>query len=117
VFGRGKKIQESGAQAQAVVLDSDFGARTDSHGQRHFKVTMRVQFDDTTEEAKCSIWRFSGGAPGVGEIVPVRYDPDDRSRVEIDIEALDAGKLDAREEAKAKLIQSAEQKLSRGDGA
>jgi hypothetical protein len=117
VFGRGKKLRENGAQAQAVVLDSEMGSRQNSHGARNHKLTLRVQFDDgSTGEARCTIWRMLGGAPGAGEILPVRYDPDDRGKVEVDIEALDAGKLEAHEEAKAKLIQAAEEKLSRGDG-
>lgn len=116
MFGRGKKILEDGAQANAVCLDSEMGGRTNSHGERHYKVSMRVQFEDgETQEVTAKIWRFLGGAPSAGDIIPVRYDPEDRSKVEVDIPAMDAGKLEAREDAKAKLIQASEQKLARGE--
>lgn len=117
MFGRGKKIRESGTEAKAVVLDNKMGGRTNNRGERHWKVQLRVQFDDgTTAETECSIWCKVGGQPSAGAIVPVRYDPDDRSKVEVDVEAMNAGHQAAREEAKAKLIQAAEEKLSRGDG-
>lgn len=118
MFGKGKKVREHGTEASAVVLDTKMGGMTNNQGERHWKVSLRVQFDDgTTGEAKCSLWRKVGGSPSAGTIIPVRYDPDHRDKVEIDVAAMDAGKDAAREEAKAKLIQAAEEKLARGDGA
>ncbi len=117
MFGRGKKIRENGAEAKAVVLDNKMGGRTNNAGERHWKVQLRVQFDDgTTTETECSIWCKVGGQPSAGEILPVRYDPDDHSKVEVDVTAMRAGHDAAREEAKVKLIQAAEEKLSRGEG-
>ncbi len=117
MFGRDKKIRESGAEAKAVVLDTKMGGRTNNRGERHWKVQLRVQFDDgTTTEAQCSMWCKIGGSPSAGRILPVRYDPDDHSKVEVDVEAMNAGHEAEREEAKAKLIQAAEEKLSRGEG-
>jgi hypothetical protein len=116
MFGRGKKIKEHGAQAKAVVLAADMGGMTNSHGERHWKVTLNVQFDDgSTSEVKTSLWRMMGGSPSVGTIVPVRYDPDDRSKVEIDVAAFDAGKAEALDEARAKLIQASEERLAKGE--
>lgn len=116
MFGRGKKIREHGAQAQAVVLDSEMGSRQNSHGARNHKLTLRVQFDDgTTTEAKCTVWSMLGSGASTGDIVPVRYDPDDRDKVEVDLEALNSGKREALEDAKAKLIQAAEEKLAKGE--
>jgi hypothetical protein len=116
VFGRGKKILESGATAKAVVLETDMSGRSNRHAERLWKVKLRVQFDDGPAEAHCSMWAKPFSGPAVGAIVPVRYDPDDRSKVEVDVAAIDAGRDAAQDELEANLIAEAEQKLSRGEG-
>jgi len=116
MFGRGKRIQESGTAAKAVVLETDMSGRSNRHAERLWKVRLRVQFDDGPAEADCSMWAKPLSGPGVGAIVPVRYDPDDRSKIEVDVAAIDAGRDAAREDLEANLIEEAEQKLSRGEG-
>jgi hypothetical protein len=117
MFGRGKKILESGAAAKAVVLETDMSGRSNRHAERLWKVKLRVQFDDgSTAEADCSMWTKPFNGPAAGAIVPVRYDPEDRSKVEVDVAAMNAGDDAALEELEANLIEEAEQKLSRGDG-
>ena len=113
MFGRGKKILESGAEAKAVVLETDMSGRSNRHAERLWKVKLRVQFDDgSTAEVDCSMWTKPFSGPAVGSILPVRYDPDDRSKVEVDVAAMNAGADSAREELEANLIEEAEQKLS-----
>jgi hypothetical protein len=117
VFGRGKKILEGGAEAKAVVLATDMSGRTNRHAERLWKVKLRVQFDDgSTAEVDCSMWTKPFDGPAVGAIVPVRYDPSDRSKVEVDVASMNAGHDAALEELEANLIEEAEQKLSRGEG-
>jgi hypothetical protein len=117
MFGRGKKILETGAETKAVVLETDMSGRSNRHAERLWKVKLRVQFDDgSTAEANCSMWAKPFGGPAAGAILPVRYDPDDRSKVEVDVAAMNAGHDAAREELEANLIEEAEQKLSRGEG-
>lgn len=116
MFGRGKKILESGTGAKAVVLETDMTGRSNRHAERLWKVKLRVQFDDGPAEAHCSMWSKPFSGPAVGTILPVRYDPDDRSKVEVDVAAIDAGRDSAQEELEANLIEEAEQKLSRGEG-
>jgi phage baseplate assembly protein gpV len=117
MFGRGKKILESGQKAKAVVLEADMSGRTNRHAERLWKVKLRVQFDDgSTAEADCSMWTKPFDGPAAGAILSVRYDPDDRSKVEVDVAAMNVGHDAAREELEANLIEEAEQKLSRGEG-
>ena len=116
MFGRGKKILESGAETKAVVLETDMSGRTNRHAERLWKVKLRVRFDDgSTAEADSSMWTKPFDGPAKGAIVPVRYDPDDRSKVEVDVAAMNAGRDIALEELEANLIEEAEQKLDRGE--
>jgi hypothetical protein len=117
MFGRGKKILESGAEAKAVVLQTDMSGRSNRHAERLWKVKLRVQFDDgTTAEADCSIWAKPFDGPAAGAILPVRYAPDDRSKVEVDTAAMNSSNDAALKDLETNLIEEAEQKLSRGDG-
>jgi hypothetical protein len=116
MFGRGKKILESGAEAKAVVLETDMSGRTNRHAERLWKVKLRVQFEDGSTEAHCSMWAKPFDGPAVGAIVPVRYDLDDRSKVEVEVAAMNASHDAARDELEANLIEEAERKLSRGEG-
>jgi hypothetical protein len=116
MFGRGKKILESGAETKAVVLETDMSGRTNRHAERLWKVKLRVRFDDgSTAEADSSMWTKPFDGPAKGAILPVRYDPDDRSKVVVDVAAMNAGDDDALEELEANLIEEAEQKLARGE--
>jgi hypothetical protein len=115
MFGRGKKILESGAEAKAVVLETEMSGRSNRHAERLWKVKLRVQFDGSTGEVDCSMWTKPFDGPAVGSILPVRYDPEDRSKVEVDVAALNAGRDSAQEDLEANLIEEAEQKLSRGE--
>jgi hypothetical protein len=111
MFGKRKKILQNGVQAQAVVLASDMGGLSNSHGANRWKLQLRVQFDDgSTAEVTCHAYAYIGFA--VGSIVPVRYDPSDRSTVEVDTQKLKAENQEALEASRAKLIEAAESKLA-----
>jgi hypothetical protein len=52
----------------------------------------------------------------VGSILPVRYDPSDRSTVEVDTDSMEAGVKEQLEASRAKLIASAEAQLKQDKG-
>ena len=56
-----------------------------------YRVTVRVQFDDgSTTEISRKLHYSSAGLHSEGDILPVRYDPADHSKIEIDVPALKA---------------------------
>ncbi|MFT3866466.1 MAG: hypothetical protein QM729_19575 [Solirubrobacterales bacterium] len=117
MFGKGKKIRNEGQTAQAIVLASDMSGYSNGKGINKSHLKLRVQFDDgSTAEVSCSAYPTGPvGAFQVGEIVPVRYLEGDRSKVEVDRDAMVAAKLAGREEAREGLVRLAEEKLERGE--
>jgi hypothetical protein len=115
MFGKGR-ILKHGERAEAIVLESDMSGYSNSKGINKWHLKLRVRFDDdTTVEASCSAYPTGpAGAFGVGEIVPVRYWPKDRSLVEVDRDAMVAARQAGRQEAEAGLIKLAEQRLREG---
>jgi hypothetical protein len=112
MFGKGK-ILKHGERAEAIVLESDMSGYSNSHGINKWHLKLRVRFDDdTTVDTSCSAYPTGPmGAFGIGEIVPVRYWPKDRSLVEVDRDAMVAARQAGRVEAEAGLIKLAEEKL------
>lgn len=91
MFGRGKSL-DGGAQVDGVIIKAPefFRGSTDMSGR--YKVTMRVRFDDgATVEVERRL-HISCGEHRVGAVLPMRYDPADRSKIEIDEAALTAGR-------------------------
>jgi hypothetical protein len=101
-----------GAQAQGLVLEAkQFGHTDVGEGPGmgiFFELKLRVQFDDgTTEDITRRVRRASlggtsgaiGGTVNAGDLLPVRYDPEDRSKIEIDSAAVKQGKEADREYA------------------
>lgn len=115
MFGKGK-ILKHGERAEAIVLASDMSGYSNSHGINKWHLKLRVRYDDdTTVEASCSAYPTGlVGAFMVGEIVPVRYWPKDRSLVEVDRDAMVAAKQAGRKEAEEGLIRLGEERLDRG---
>jgi hypothetical protein len=73
-----------GAEANAVVIDHAYWESTGG-----VDLTLRVQFGDgKTIEIARNEGVQNVGSPSDGDILPMRYDPDDRSQVEIDIPKL-----------------------------
>jgi hypothetical protein len=67
-----------------------FRGSTDMSGR--YKVTMRVRFDDgATVEVERRL-HISCGEHRVGAVLPMRYDPADRSKIEVDEATLTAGR-------------------------
>jgi Short C-terminal domain len=129
VFRRNKTLMRDGAQVQALVLEAkQFGHTAVGEGPGmgiFFELKLRVQFDDgTTDEITRRVRLASlggtsgaiGGTVNVGDLLPVRYDPEDRSKIEIDSAAVKQGKEAAREAARERskrlAIQRGEEQLA-----
>ncbi len=117
MFGRGKVLQH-GASAQAVIVSSDMTGMSNSRGAHKWKLQLRVQFDDgTTAEASCSAYEVNlGMGYGPGQIVPVRYDPENRTKVEVDRAALEAERDSRKKAGQEGLVRIAEERLAKGEG-
>lgn len=116
MFGK-KKIQKHGEQAKAVVLESTASGYTNGKGIRKWHLKLRVQFEDgSTGEASCSGYPAgAAGAFNAGNIVPVRYLPQDRTQVEVDHDALVAASEARRAEGREGLVRLAEERLAKGE--
>jgi len=114
VFEKHKLLRE-GAQTEAVVTSVELyqeGMRANWGTGFTYDVGMRVHFDDGPA---AEIVRRIGGMAGtdlsfeVGDIVPVRYDPRDRAKIELDEDALRAQQQQARDENQRQLDEVNEQ--------
>ncbi len=97
MFGSHKKLYREGAQTDGVVVKARavVNPLTVDPG---YEVVVRAKFPDgsTSEFTQGTLrggggWLYaqSVGTPYVGQIVPVRYDPSDRSKVAVDLPALE----------------------------
>ena len=118
---RYRKLLRDGQQGQAVVVDAKVdGARddmrTDSTGLFGWNVTIRVKYGDgTTADFDRYIEAESADAIAPGVVVPIRFDPQKRSRVEIDTEAMRAKRdleSSKREVAEAENVKRAESEIN-----
>ena len=86
---RRDKLLDEGAHVDGVIIEAPEYFR--GSGAR-YKVTVRVRFDDgTTAEVQRQL-HLSCGEHRVGAVLPMRYDPSDHSKLEIDEPALKAGR-------------------------
>jgi hypothetical protein len=91
MFGR-DRLLDDGAQVDGVIIEAPqyFRGSTDMRGR--YKVKVRVRFDDgATVEVERRL-HLSCGEHRAGVVLPMRYDPADRSKIEIDEPALTAGR-------------------------
>jgi hypothetical protein len=96
MFGLGNKLLTDGAQAKGVVIKCKMNPGIADNIVPDYHVTVRVKFDDgSTKEFKQKLNRYKvGGFFTEGTILPVRYDPDNHSKVEIDIPAVTGPPVD-----------------------
>jgi hypothetical protein len=91
MFGR-DGLLDDGVQVDGVIIEAPeyFRGSTDMKGR--YKLALRVRFDDgATLEVERRL-HISCGEHRVGAVLPMRYDPADRSKIEIDEPALTAGR-------------------------
>ncbi len=122
------KLLTEGEQGQGVVTKRhDQATESGTHSfSILFEIEGHIKFPDGTETEFKSEWLSSHKVGDIqeGEIVPVRYDPADHSKVVLDVVALEEKKSAAIEHArawdqerKAKAIADADAKIARGDAA
>lgn len=89
-----QKLWDEGAQTEGVVVKLWWHSRL----QGTYGIEFRVKFPDgTTSDGKERFLDASNqGYVSEGDVVPVRYDPSDFSKVRLDVPALEAPLKDAK---------------------
>ncbi len=107
-----RKLLRSGAAGQAVVVKSKAVSENTGLGAYAHELTLRLRFDDGTETTVTRVAEVADLAgPRPGAVLPVRYDPNDHGKVEIDVAALREGKEQARERIDRAAIDAAEESV------
>lgn len=114
MFAR-RRLIRSGVSAKALVLDKKVYASGYSTGRTKWcRYTLRVQFPDgTTSEIRCWAWRQGLARARVGEVIPVRCDPADRTKIAIDGDALEAHHAERERELKEQAVANGERELEK----
>jgi hypothetical protein len=119
MFGHHKLLRD-GATTEAVVIEvKRVGGITydpDGSSNSQYELKLRVHFSDAaTTDTSCRAggW-FRGIKPtfSEGDVVPVRYDPADRTKVEVDLPAIEEKKQASAEAAKELRIKLSEEALA-----
>ena len=81
-----------GVQARALVIEKKvYATSTETSSASIVRYLLRVQFEDgVTIEVTCRAFGSAMSSAAVGELIPIRYDPDDRGKIEIDKTAFSA---------------------------
>jgi hypothetical protein len=86
-----RQLLTSGTQGQGVVTRHEMIARSQFGDESLYSVHVRFRFDDGTEtEISQGCARDKIGLLEAGDKVPVRFDPQDHSKVVLDMPALEA---------------------------
>jgi Protein of unknown function (DUF3592) len=110
--GHRKKLLREGAQAQAVVTQCE-GADLTHNGFSHWALVLEIHFEDgSTAEIRDKVSK-TDVAPllKTGDIVPVRYDPDDHSDAVVDTAATKAEADERQSSAQAAAVEQARRQL------
>ena len=112
MFGKGKLLRD-GAEAQGLVIESNIATSGQGGTVDRYEVKLRVQFDDgLTAEVSSKLLRHKVGYHYEGAILPIRYDAQDRSKIEIDVPKLEAQFGARTAEVKATAIEQGERELA-----
>ncbi len=123
MFGKTNVLRD-GVQGRAVILDARPGNVLSGHGERLWHLQVRVHFEDgQTGDVWCDFYDLTAAtvgqpsgiepyplAPGV--VVPVRYDPNNPAKVEIDRPRIIADTISAYDADRAKKIERADRQLA-----
>jgi hypothetical protein len=94
------KLRRDGVQAQALVLEKKiYAAEVESGMTSACRYQLRVRFEDgSTAEISRRAFDHTLASAAIGDVIPVRYDPADRSKIELDRQAIvERQKAQARE--------------------
>ena len=123
MFGR-LNVLKDGERIEGIVLDCQTTGvlgktNSDPLGRSDHRVTFRVHFpDESVEEIETKVKGKDYGMPfGVGETIPLRYDPKDHTRVEVDVPAIKGAHKAEVAEGREQVIDLAEldRKLKAGE--
>lgn len=112
MFVRDRLIRD-GAEARALVLEKKVYASGYSTGRTSAcRYALRVTFPDgTTTEIVRRAWSHRLARALVGDVIPVRFDPSDRTKVEIDGPALEAHYRELERQVQERAIADGERTL------
>ena len=112
---RYRRLMRDGKKAKAVVLESDSWGWVSGVLRPNTKLKLRVHFDDGTTATIERIARYTVtlGQDTVGSTLPMRYEEQDRSYIEIDAAELRRRVLARRAEIQRDSIESAEARIAR----
>ena len=113
MFGRDKLLRD-GAQVDGVIIKAPEYFRGSGDLRGRYPVTVRVRFDDGAVVEVDRKVPLSSGEHRVGFVVPMRYDPADRDKLEIDEPALQARHDEAMAATKQAAIERGEATARRG---
>jgi hypothetical protein len=115
MFGH-EKLLSDGAEVDGVIIEAPqyFRGSTDMRGR--YKVTVRVRFDDGATVEVDRKLHMSCGEHRAGFVLPMRYDPADRDKLEIDEPTLKARHDAALATTKEAAIARGEASARRGAG-
>jgi hypothetical protein len=94
------KLRRDGVQAQALVLEKKiYATEVESGMTSACRYQLRVKFEDgSTTEISRRAFDHTLASAAIGDVIPVRYDPADRSKIELDRHAIvERQKAEARE--------------------
>jgi hypothetical protein len=123
MFGK-LNVGRDGERGQGVVLKAErHGGVSDSSGTSSvtYDLELRVHFEDGTSldfsQRLGSMFKSAEAGFAVGDVVPVRFDPDHHERIEVDMAAIhdrqDAVRHEA-DEMKADRAQRVDARLAEG---
>jgi hypothetical protein len=99
MFGNHKLLRD-GVAAQAVMVSGKLHSQNhDRLGTWHLELAIPFP-DGSTGSSSCTVSEGDLFAPSPGDVVPVRYDANNHSKVVVDVPALEARKA-ARKQAAA----------------
>jgi hypothetical protein len=113
------KLSRDGVQAQALVLQKKvYASEVQSGRASACRYLLRVKFEDgSTTEISYRAVGHTLAAAGVGDVIPVRYDPADRSKVEIDRRVFVEGRKAEARHWEAEAIARGEEALGQSSSA
>jgi hypothetical protein len=114
MFGRGNdELLREGAEAKGVVIETKMRSNTEGRLEPNYRVKVRVKFEDgSTAEFKQKLNKSRVGLHWEGDIVPVRYNTADHSKIMIDLPAIALPEVD-RGARKTEAISSAEDEIAK----
>lgn len=117
LFGRHKKLLRDGAQARAIVKERE-GANFTHNGYTADRLVLEVHFEDGSQvEIRDKVDKEDVGYKliRVGDILPVRYDPKNRSAAVVDVAAIRAQAEASRQQVDQAALARARRELDGQD--